>query len=51
MRPNRRLVPALVRGGLALAAGLAVAACGPGVRPGSRRAVGEEAGTALAGAA
>ena len=34
-----------------LAAGLAVAACGPGVRPGSRRAVGEEAGTALAGAA
>jgi len=34
-----------------LAAGLAVAACGPGVRPGSRRAVGKEAGTALAGAA
>ena len=34
-----------------LAAGLAVAACGPGVRPGSRRAVGDEAGTALAGAA
>jgi IS605 OrfB family transposase len=34
-----------------LAAGLAVAACGPGVRPGARRAVGNEAGTTLAGAA
>jgi putative transposase len=34
-----------------LAAGLAVAACGPDVRPGASRAVGVEAGTALVGAA
>ena len=34
-----------------LAAGLAVAACGPGVRPGATLAVGDEAGTTLAGAA
>jgi len=34
-----------------LAEGLSVAACGPDVRPGSRRAVGHEAGTTLAGAA
>jgi putative transposase len=33
-----------------LAAGLAVAACGPGVRPGASRAIGDEAGTAPAGA-
>ena len=33
-----------------LAEGLSVAACGPDVRPGSRRAVGDEAGTTLAGA-
>jgi IS605 OrfB family transposase len=34
-----------------LAEGLSVAACGPGVRPGASRAVGDEAGTTLAGAA
>jgi putative transposase len=34
-----------------LAAGLAVTACGPGVRPEDARAVGNEAGTDLAGAA
>src|SRR6266540_2468707 len=34
-----------------LAAGLAVTACGPGVRPERARAVGDEAGTDLAGAA
>ena len=34
-----------------LAAGLAVTACGPGVRPSASRAVGDEAGTTLAGAA
>jgi putative transposase len=34
-----------------LAAGLAVTACGPGVRPEDARAVGDEAGTDLAGAA
>jgi putative transposase len=34
-----------------LAEGLSVAACGPGVRPGASRAVGDEAGTVLAGAA
>ena len=32
-----------------LAAGLAVTACGPGVRPSASRAVGDEAGTTLAG--
>jgi IS605 OrfB family transposase len=34
-----------------LAEGLSVAACGPGVRPDASRAVGDEAGTVLAGAA
>jgi putative transposase len=34
-----------------LAAGLAVTACGPGVRPSASQAVGDEAGTTLAGAA
>ena len=33
-----------------LAEGLSVAACGPGARPGASRAVGDEAGTVLAGA-
>jgi len=34
-----------------LAAGLAVTACGPGLRPSASQAVGDEAGTTLAGAA